>query len=133
MSKPTIIVVGNGMVGYKFCEKLVARSANYNIIVFGEEPRRAQVQVRLMLGLHQLHALVARELLVRDREIALLLVSDDGRVQLVPDLGGVLALAERHEQEVEHVRDALDFAFERLLGLPELERERAHRSASGYC
>ena len=47
MSKPTIIVVGNGMVGYKFCEKLVARSANYNIIVFGEEPRRAYDRVHL--------------------------------------------------------------------------------------
>jgi len=47
MSKPTIIVVGNGMVGYKFCEKLVARSTNYNIIVFGEEPRRAYDRVHL--------------------------------------------------------------------------------------
>lgn len=47
MSKPTIIVVGNGMVGYKFCEKLAARSANYNIIVFGEEPRRAYDRVHL--------------------------------------------------------------------------------------
>lgn len=47
MSKPTIIVVGNGMVGYKFCEKLVAKSANYNIIVFGEEPRRAYDRVHL--------------------------------------------------------------------------------------
>jgi nitrite reductase (NADH) large subunit len=47
MSKPTIIVVGNGMVGYKFCEKLVSRSANCNIIVFGEEPRRAYDRVHL--------------------------------------------------------------------------------------
>jgi len=47
MSKPTIIVVGNGMVGYKFCEKLAAKSANYNIIVFGEEPRRAYDRVHL--------------------------------------------------------------------------------------
>ena len=47
MSKPTIIVVGNGMVGYKFCEKLVARSADYEIIVFGEEPRRAYDRVHL--------------------------------------------------------------------------------------
>jgi nitrite reductase (NADH) large subunit len=41
MSKPTIIVVGNGMVGYKFCEKLLARSSQFQIIVFGEEPRHA--------------------------------------------------------------------------------------------
>ena len=47
MSKPTIIVVGNGMVGYKFCEKLVAKSTNYTIIVFGEEPRRAYDRVHL--------------------------------------------------------------------------------------
>src|SRR3569833_903595 len=47
MSQPTIIVVGNGMVGYKFCEKLVARSADYEIIVFGEEPRRAYDRVHL--------------------------------------------------------------------------------------
>ncbi len=47
MSKPTIIVVGNGMVGYKFCEKLVARSADYEIIVFGEEPRPAYDRVHL--------------------------------------------------------------------------------------
>lgn len=37
MFQPTIVVVGNGMVGYKFCEKLLARSLHFNIIVFGEE------------------------------------------------------------------------------------------------
>lgn len=47
MSKPTVIVVGNGMVGYKFCEKLVAKSTGFNIIVFGEEPRRAYDRVHL--------------------------------------------------------------------------------------
>lgn len=47
MSKPTIVVVGNGMVGYKFCEKLVARSDQFNIIVFGEEPRIAYDRVHL--------------------------------------------------------------------------------------
>ena len=47
MSQPTIIVIGNGMVGYKFCEKLVAKSSLYNIIVFGEEPRRAYDRVHL--------------------------------------------------------------------------------------
>ncbi|HXA01573.1 MAG TPA: FAD-dependent oxidoreductase, partial [Cytophagaceae bacterium] len=47
--KKTIIVVGNGMVGYKFCEKLVEKKANetYNIIVFGEEPRPAYDRVHL--------------------------------------------------------------------------------------
>ena len=47
MSKPTIVIVGNGMVGYKFCEKLVAKSSRFNIIVFGEEPRRAYDRVHL--------------------------------------------------------------------------------------
>ena len=47
MSQPTIIVIGNGMVGYKFCEKLIAKSNLYNIIVFGEEPRRAYDRVHL--------------------------------------------------------------------------------------
>ena len=45
--KPTIVVVGNGMVGYKFCEKLVARSSAYQIVVFGEESRRAYDRVHL--------------------------------------------------------------------------------------
>lgn len=45
----TIIVIGNGMVGYKFCEKFVAReeSRNYRLIVFGEEPRVAYDRVHL--------------------------------------------------------------------------------------
>ena len=47
MSQPTIVVVGNGMVGYKFCEKLVYRSGQFNIIVFGEEPRIAYDRVHL--------------------------------------------------------------------------------------
>jgi nitrite reductase (NADH) large subunit len=47
MNKPTIVVVGNGMVGYKFCEKLVSRSSGFNIVVFGEEPRPAYDRVHL--------------------------------------------------------------------------------------
>ncbi|MDP6921432.1 MAG: nitrite reductase large subunit NirB [Lutibacter sp.] len=45
----TIIVVGNGMVGYKFCEKFVARQASndFKILVFGEESRPAYDRVRL--------------------------------------------------------------------------------------
>jgi nitrite reductase (NADH) large subunit len=45
--RKTIIVIGNGMVGYKFCEKLVAKSKAYNVIVFGEEPRHAYDRVHL--------------------------------------------------------------------------------------
>src|SRR5690606_11708208 len=41
-----IVVVGNGMVGYKFCEKLRSRT-NHEIIVYGEEPRPAYDRVHL--------------------------------------------------------------------------------------
>ncbi|WPU93236.1 nitrite reductase large subunit NirB [Mucilaginibacter sabulilitoris] len=47
MFQPTIVVVGNGMVGYKFCEKLITKSSHFNIIVFGEEPRIAYDRVHL--------------------------------------------------------------------------------------
>ena len=45
----TIIVIGNGMVGYKFCEKLIAKTEanNYRILVFGEEIRPAYDRVHL--------------------------------------------------------------------------------------
>lgn len=44
-----VVVVGNGMVGYKFCEKFISKSGqeNYQITVFGEEPRRAYDRVHL--------------------------------------------------------------------------------------
>src|SRR3954452_1764269 len=44
-----IVVVGNGMVGYKFCEKLLSKgsSANLQITVFGEEIRPAYDRVHL--------------------------------------------------------------------------------------
>ena len=44
-----VIVVGNGMVGYKFCEKFVgqAGSKDFKITVFGEEPRPAYDRVHL--------------------------------------------------------------------------------------
>ena len=44
-----IIVVGNGMVGYKFCEKFVAQEQiqDFKITVFGEEPRPAYDRVHL--------------------------------------------------------------------------------------
>lgn len=45
----TVIVVGNGMVGYKFCEKFMAHknSSNFKLVVFGEEPRAAYDRVHL--------------------------------------------------------------------------------------
>ncbi|WP_010517647.1 nitrite reductase large subunit NirB [Croceivirga radicis] len=43
-----IIVIGNGMVGYKFCEKFVAaQTTEFTLTVFGEEPRPAYDRVHL--------------------------------------------------------------------------------------
>jgi len=47
MNQKHIIIIGNGMVGYKFCEKLRSKSENFIITVFGEEPRRAYDRVHL--------------------------------------------------------------------------------------
>lgn len=47
MKKETIVVIGNGMVGHKFCEKLIAKTTAFNIIVFAEESRRAYDRVHL--------------------------------------------------------------------------------------
>jgi nitrite reductase (NADH) large subunit len=44
-----VVVIGNGMVGYKFCEKLRAHpaSSQFSIVVFGEEGRTAYDRVHL--------------------------------------------------------------------------------------
>jgi nitrite reductase (NADH) large subunit len=44
-----IVIIGNGMVGYKFCEKLRAKAPadNFELVVFGEEPRVAYDRVHL--------------------------------------------------------------------------------------
>ncbi|RCH53611.1 nitrite reductase (NAD(P)H) [Mucilaginibacter hurinus] len=42
-----VIVIGNGMVGHKFCEKLLGKNRSFDITVFGEEPRRAYDRVHL--------------------------------------------------------------------------------------
>lgn len=42
-----VLVVGNGMVGYKFCEKFRRLSSAHELIVFGEEPRPAYDRVHL--------------------------------------------------------------------------------------
>jgi nitrite reductase (NADH) large subunit len=47
-TKRRVVVVGNGMVGYKFCEKLIAKASDFfQITVFGEEPRPAYDRVHL--------------------------------------------------------------------------------------
>ena len=49
LTKKNIVIIGNGMVGYKFCEKLVAKagSSGFSLTVFGEEPRPAYDRVHL--------------------------------------------------------------------------------------
>lgn len=49
MRMKTVIVVGNGMVGYKFCEKFVSKVGqdSFKLVVFGEEPRVAYDRVHL--------------------------------------------------------------------------------------
>jgi nitrite reductase (NADH) large subunit len=43
-----IVIIGNGMVGYKFCEKILAKATTpINLTVFGEEPRPAYDRVHL--------------------------------------------------------------------------------------
>src|SRR5688572_32127654 len=42
-----VVVIGNGMVGQRFLEKLVARGAEHEITVFCEEPRPAYDRVQL--------------------------------------------------------------------------------------
>ncbi|MFP6584899.1 MAG: nitrite reductase large subunit NirB [Candidatus Hydrogenedentota bacterium] len=47
--RKNIIVIGNGMVGHRFCEKLVEFGAleTFKVTVFGDEPRRAYDRVHL--------------------------------------------------------------------------------------
>jgi nitrite reductase (NADH) large subunit len=46
---PTIVIVGNGMVGHRLCQRLVSLGAanSCDIVVFGEEPRPAYDRVHL--------------------------------------------------------------------------------------
>ncbi len=48
MKKPTVIVIGNGMVGHKFIENLTAQPEQpYEIVTFSEEPKLAYDRVKL--------------------------------------------------------------------------------------
>lgn len=42
-----VVVIGNGMVGYKFCEKLISKNQDVEMVVFGEEIRPAYDRVHL--------------------------------------------------------------------------------------
>ena len=48
-SRPTLVIIGNGMVSYKFCEKLIENGATayFRIVVFGEERLPAYDRVHL--------------------------------------------------------------------------------------
>jgi nitrite reductase (NADH) large subunit len=47
MSRERLIVVGNGMVGHRFCERLVDYGQPFDVTVLGEEPRPAYDRVHL--------------------------------------------------------------------------------------
>lgn len=47
MKKPRLIIIGNGMVGHKFCEKISSKTDAFDVIVIGEENRRAYDRVHL--------------------------------------------------------------------------------------
>lgn len=49
MGKKRVVVIGNGMVGYKFCEKLLEhdRGQQYQLVTFCEEPRPAYDRMNL--------------------------------------------------------------------------------------
>ncbi|WP_437918994.1 nitrite reductase large subunit NirB [Sphingobacterium sp. LRF_L2] len=47
MNRKTVVVIGNGMVGNKFCEKIKQKKPEIDIIVFSEEPIRAYDRVHL--------------------------------------------------------------------------------------
>ena len=48
-NKKTIVVIGNGMVGHRFCEKMVEFDVanRFRIVTFCEEPRAAYDRVGL--------------------------------------------------------------------------------------
>jgi len=47
MERKKIVIIGNGMVGNKVCQKLKQKSDNLDIIVFAEESIRAYDRVHL--------------------------------------------------------------------------------------
>ena len=78
-----IVVVGNGMVGFKFCEKLIGQlknknrsRADFDLVVFGEESRAAYDRVHLSSffdGKSADDLLMAPEDWYRDNDISLYL------------------------------------------------------------
>ena len=48
-SRKTLVVIGHGMVGHRFCQRLVERGGreDFRVVIFGEEPRAAYDRVGL--------------------------------------------------------------------------------------
>ena len=48
-TKETVVVVGNGMVGQRFCERLLDQDQthHYKLVVFNDEPRHAYNRMAL--------------------------------------------------------------------------------------
>lgn len=92
-----VVVIGHGMVGHRFCERLMALAAarRHQLVVFCEEPRAAYDRVgltsffahrdaeRLMLARREWYAEQGVELHVGDRAVAI-----DRRARLVRSEGG---------------------------------------------
>ncbi|PRD48976.1 nitrite reductase large subunit NirB [Sphingobacterium haloxyli] len=47
MREKRVVIIGNGMVGHRFCEKISNKKGDFKLIVFGEEPIRAYDRVHL--------------------------------------------------------------------------------------
>lgn len=47
VSRPRLVIVGNGPVGHRLCQKVRELEAFYEVVVFGEEPRPAYDRVHL--------------------------------------------------------------------------------------
>lgn len=47
MNAKKVVIIGNGMVGHRFCEKLSKKQPNFELVVFGEEPIPAYDRVHL--------------------------------------------------------------------------------------
>ena len=100
----TIVVVGNGMVGLRFCEQLTAfdERKRFRIVTFCEESRAAYDRVgltnffahrdaeKLMLARKEWYSSVGIELHIGDRAIQI-----DRERSVVRSLNGVIAVSRR--------------------------------------
>lgn len=100
MAKQRILVVGNGMVGHKFIENLLAtpQAADYEVITFSEEPRLAYDRVQLssyFTGSTAEDLMLTSEAYYRDNGV--LYVLNDKVVALQPEHNRVITASGREE------------------------------------